>query len=377
MPNPADDLPRDVRELLSRNRGVVLAAEAKQAGVSEARLRRLTAASKLRRLIHGAYVDAKAFADLDRWQRFRLEARAFGLMCGPGSFLTGWGCIAVRDFPTLGPPPKLATVVRPKDTSRKHFTGTGGRVVVADLPSEHRWHLGRLLLTSDEWAVVDLARTARLPDSLVVADEAARRGLDLEGVIPHMRRWPGINRAAWVVEQAEPTIESPLETLGRFTFIEYDLPMPVTNAWVGRDGPEWRLDGLLPWHWWGYEGDGALKYDNRGDASQIVRAQQEREFRLRRLGLDIVRFGWPDAYPDRKPLADKVLAMFADHPVRSKPVRWWKDVPGRGPEEPTPTDWPLPHPPGIVLPAGWQHDLDGLRSADDELRAGSSQPSAG
>ena len=103
MPNPADDLPRDVRELLRRNRGVVLTADAKQAGLSEARLRRLTAASKLRRLTHGAYVDAKAFADLDRWQRFKLEARAFGLLCGPNSFLTGWGCTAVRDFPTLGP----------------------------------------------------------------------------------------------------------------------------------------------------------------------------------------------------------------------------------------------------------------------------------
>ena len=178
---------------------------------------------------------------------------------------------------------------------------------------------------------VELARTARLPDSLVVADEAARRGLDLEGVIPHMRRWPGIKRAAWVVEQAEPTIESPLETLGRFTFIEYYLPMPVTNAWVGRDGPEWRLDGLLPWHWWGYEGDGALKYDNREDASKIVREQQEREFQLRRLGLDILRFGWPDAYPNRQPLLDKVRAMFGDRPPRGTAIKWWKDVPGHGP----------------------------------------------
>ncbi|HEX6339075.1 MAG TPA: type IV toxin-antitoxin system AbiEi family antitoxin domain-containing protein [Jiangellaceae bacterium] len=143
MPNPADDLPRDVRELLRRNRGVLLAADAKQAGLSEARLRRLTAAGKLRRLTHGAYVDAKAFGELDEWQRFMSEARAFALLCGPGSFLTGWGCAAVRDFPTLGPPPRLATVVRPKDGSRKQFTGTGGRVVVANLPPEHRWHLGR------------------------------------------------------------------------------------------------------------------------------------------------------------------------------------------------------------------------------------------
>lgn len=364
MPRPRDDLPDEVRDLLRRHNGVLLAADAKKARLSESMLRRLVAANRLRRLAQGAYVNAKAFDVLDSWQRFTLRARAFGLMCGPHSFLTGWACTAIREFPTLGHPPRVATVVRPKDLQREPFRGTGGRVVVANLPPEHRWTLGRLFVVSDEWAVVDLARMARLPDSLVVADDAARRGLDLAGVLPHMRRWQGINRAAWVVKRAEPTVESPLETLGRFAFIEFGLPMPVTNAWVGRDRPEWRLDGLLPWHWWGYEGDGAMKYDNRSDASQIVRAQQEREFHLRRIGLDLVRYGWPDVYPHRKPLLAKVRAMFSDHPTRPEPLRWWKDVSGTGPVEPEPEDWPSPHPTGIVLPAGWQHDLDGLRPDD-------------
>ena len=365
MSTPPDDLPRDIRALLRRNQDVLVTSGAKQAGISESRLRRLTAAGELRRLAHGAYVDAKAFAKLDKWERFKLEARAFALMAGEGSFLTGWACVAIREFPTLGPPPKLATIIRPKGHRRKQFTGTHGRVLVADLPQDHQWQLGRLFVTSDEWAVVDLARTARLPDSLVVADEATRRGLDLAGVLPHMQRWQGINRAAWVVERAEPTVESPLETLGRFTFIEYDLPMPVTNAWVGRDRPEWRLDGLFPWHWWAYEADGAVKYDNRDDAAQIVRAQQEREFQLRRLGLDLLRYGWADAYPNRKPLVAKARAMFCDHPPRPKPVRWWKDVPGKGPVEPSREDWPLADSRGLVLPAGWQHESDGSRADGD------------
>jgi hypothetical protein len=207
--------------------------------------------------------------------------------------------------------------------------------------------------------VTDLARTTRLPDALVVADAVARGGVALAEPLPAMHGWTGISKASWIAEYANPNSESPLETLGRFGFLEYDLPLPVANAWVGRDRPERRVDGLLPWHGWALEGDGAVKYDNREDASIIVRAQSEREFDLRRLGLDFLRYGWTDVYPDRAPLVAKARAMFAAHPRRSKPVRWWKHVPGEEPVEPMPCDWPSPFPVGIVLPAGWNCDSRG------------------
>jgi hypothetical protein len=367
-------LPDDICELLRRHDGVLLTADARRAGITRSRLSRLAFGGQLTRLVHGVYTSADEFAGLDDWQRFAMRARAFALMGAPNSYLTGWAGVVIRGFPTVGRPPKLATVVRPKSAQPWPFTGIGGRVLVAEVPKEHRRCDGRVPIVSDEWAVVEVARTAKLPDSLVVADVAVRRGLDLAGVLPHMHRWEGIGRAAWVVEQSVSTIESPLETLGRFTFIESDLPMPVTNAWVGRDRPEWRLDGLLPWHWWGYEADGALKYDNRDDASQIVRAQHQREFQLRRLGLDLVRFGWPDAYPSREPLAHKVRVMFGDHPARGNPIRWWMDVPGVGPVEPRREDWPSPDPTCVELPAGWRRDLDGLR--DDEADEGDRRTAA-
>lgn len=97
----------------------------------------------------------------------------------------------------------------------------------------------------------------------------------MHGVLSHMSHWPHVHRARWVMMHADPCIESPLETLGRFAFIEYDLPLPVANAWVGRDGPEKRVDGLLPWHWTAFEGDGATKYDDLDNASEVVRAQNE------------------------------------------------------------------------------------------------------
>lgn len=60
--------------------------------------------------------------------------------------------------------------------------------------------------------------------------------------------------------------------------------------------------------------------------------------------------------------------MFSDHPAQAEPMKWWKDVPGRGPVEPRQEDWPSPYPTRVELPAGWRLDLDGLRI--DELDDG-------
>lgn len=189
-------IPADVRELLRRYNGVLLTADAQRAGIPRSRLSRLVANGQLTRLVQGAYASADEFENVDEWQRFAMRSRAFGLLSAPASYLTGWACTAIRGYPTLGRPPKLATVVRPKDPQRWPFTGIGGRVLVAHVPKQHRRRDGRLSIVSDEWAVVDVARTARLPDSLVVADVAVRRGLDLAGVLPHMHRWEGIGTAA-------------------------------------------------------------------------------------------------------------------------------------------------------------------------------------
>lgn len=138
----ANDLPRDVREILRRNHGVLLVADAAKVGVSESRHRRVVAANRLRRLGPGAYVDANGFVAVGEWQRFALKARAFALKSGPDSFLTGWGCIALRDYSTLGPPPNLQpssglrisaessspvrAVASSSPTSRRSTGGTSG-----------------------------------------------------------------------------------------------------------------------------------------------------------------------------------------------------------------------------------------------------------
>lgn len=352
-------LPSDVVDLLRREFGILTSSLARSAGLDAGRLRRLARAGLLVELARGCYTDAHQFDDMNAWDRHKIMARAFAISCDSDSYLTGWSAVVNLGLWTLGQPPDLPTVVRPRAPGRGPSVTAHGRILVAELPAAHRVTMKRWGMTSTGWTATNLARTAAVPRALVVADSALREGANLDEVLPLMRRWDGISRARWVVEHADGNSESVLETLGRFTCLEYDLPLPVPNAWVGADEPEKRLDGLWPYHHAAFEADGGLKYNDRPDAADVVRAQHEREFYLRRLGLDFARFGASETYPDRSRLADKFRALLRDNPPRAQPIRWWKHVPGVGPVEPEPEDWPSPHPRGIVLPAGWNRDLTG------------------
>ncbi len=324
--------------------------------MSESRLRRVVAAGYLTRVAVGHYVATSTLRSLDEWQRHRLRALAFAMSCGGDAYVTGWSAVVIWKLPTLGPPPDLPLVVRPKAPRRSPQTTPYGRVLVADLPERHRIRSGELGVVSRAWAVAEVARSAPLAHALVVADAAVRDGVDLGAALSQMNRWPHVGRARWIRDHVDPGAENPLETLGRFTCIEFALPLPVSNAWVGTDRPVFRVDGLWPYHWAASEGDGALKYDNRPDASSIVAAQNEREWYLRRLGLDFARYGWGLAAFRRAELAQRFAALLRDNPPREVPIRWWKHIPGVGPVEPGPADWPSPAPVPIVLPPDRDRD---------------------
>lgn len=352
MPKRFTSLPADIVELLHRGHGLAHVRAARLAGVDESRLRRLAEAGKLRRLARGSYASTSMLRGLDEWQLHAVQARAFAMACGEDVYLCEWSAAVTWELPTMGTAPTRPTVLRPKAAGRGPTTTPHGRIRVPELPVEHRWRAGEIGVVSRGFAVVDLARTVPVADGLVLADAAIRAGTDLAAVTPLFSRWRGSHRAHWVVDHADGNAESPIETLGRFTCIEFGLPLPVSNAWVGQDGPERRVDGLWPHHWAAKEADGALKYDNRSDASAVVMAQNDREFYLRRLGLDLVRYGWQMAAYDRAGLAARFAALLRDNPVRPEPIRWWKNVPGVGPMQPEPSDWPSPYPVSITVPLG-------------------------
>ncbi len=349
MPRTLAALPEDLRGLLAVTHGMFTAAEARRAGITDGRVRRLVGARLLRRVGYGIYVSAAEYEALDAWGRHRVRARAFSAACKVG-YLTSWSAVVTWGLPTIGNPPALPAAIRPKSPTHGSTVTPYGRIVVATLPKHHRWRIGATKVVSRAWAALDVARISPLPDALIVADAAARAGSDLAEAVQFMTYWEGAGAARWVAEHANPNAETALETLGRFTCIEFVLPMPVCNAWVGEGRPRFRVDGLWPYHWSVFEGDGAIKYDNRPDASRVIAAQNEREWYLRRLGLDFARFTWERAHRRRSELAGRFRALLRDNPARPEPIQWWKDVPGVGPVEPGPSDWPAPYPVPIVLP---------------------------
>ncbi|SDU87255.1 Transcriptional regulator, AbiEi antitoxin, Type IV TA system [Jiangella alkaliphila] len=347
-------LPPDVTELLRAGAGLIHTSAAAAGGVTAGRLSRLVDAGLLVRLGPGSYTSAEVLRRADPAERHTITARAFARRCGPDVYLTEWSAAATWRLPATHQYSMPPAVARPCAPGRGATSTPGGRILVSRLPEEHCRTVADVGVMSPAWAVCTLATTAPVIDALIAADSAVRSGADLDDALRQMGRWPGKGRARWVATHADPCAETPIETLGRFTCIEFGLPMPVANAWVGADQPEYRVDGLWPFHWAVFEADGAIKYDNRPDASRIVARQVEREWRLRRLGLDVARFGWNLAFRRRGDLAQRFQALLAANHARSAPVRWWKDVPGIGPAEPRPDDWPSPAPTSIELPAGWE-----------------------
>lgn len=357
------ELPSDIAHILKRGSGVIDVATASAAGVDRQRLARLCRNGRLLRLAHGAYVSIEEYNDATPWEQYELKSRAYATSCAQFTFLAEWSAASVWNLPTIGEPPDLPVVIQHKARSTGSTTTERAHIRVANTPSDHWLLFGpenglQIPIMSPAWTVLDLARTAPVHHALAAVDAALHAGEPVQETAPLFAHWEGARRMQWVLEHADERAESPIETLGRFTCILYRLPMPVTNAWIGETRPERRVDGLWPWHWVAHEADGAVKYDNRADASSVVTAEKEREWRIRReLGIDVVRYDAGLAFRQRKELAARFATVLANNPPRSEPIRWWKHERDRGPVTPEPFDNPSPEPTAIIMPAAWSRTV--------------------
>jgi hypothetical protein len=185
---------------------------------------------------------------------------------------------------------------------------------------------------SPAFVAVDIARHQGPIDGLVTTDAALRSGIQREvlfDLIGNMAAYPGISTALWAVQNADPRAESPLESLGRYSFLAASRPVPLSNVWV-RTAKQWfRVDHLSAETGVVIEADGALKYNNRPDADLIVTSQHAREELLRQAGFGIARYNWADAVG--KPW---IIPRRADEAARRRgvgqPPTCWQLHPPRG-----------------------------------------------
>lgn len=332
MPARLKRIPGDIAKLLAEGGGLLTMSSARRAGITPRRLQRIADAELLVRLAHGVYASVQHIDLADPWSAFALRSRAAVMAAGPGSYAAGWSAVALLGLPTISRPPDQPQVIRPHQigtavdsTHTEPSAPSAHRRIY--LPSDHRRQINGIGVVATHRTVVDISRTSPRADALVLADAALRAGVGrdkLFDVIASQRHWPGVSEANWVAEHADPYAESGLESLGRLTFIEFDLPIPLSNVWVDVGNRHYRPDHLLDDYWQVFEGDGSQKYDNRLNAGSIVAAQREREWQLRSVGLEINRYGWAEARHDRPRLAERFRSVIANRPVRDYRCPWYR-----------------------------------------------------
>ena len=320
---------RQAFDLFARLGPVVHLRDADCCGIPRGLLLRLTERGETTRIAKSAFVLTDPFRAANDWEQFRQRAIGFGLCVAPDAHLTGPAAASLIGLPTLGKPPELPTAIRPGDPHTGHDRSPFGKIRRGYLPPFHRIERARVRAVGAAFTAVDTARHLGPIAGLVTSDAVLRTGIDravLFDLISNMAGYPGIATALWVAQHADPKAESPLESLGRYSFLAANLPAPLSNVWIRTENHWFRVDHLIPETGVILEADGAVKYNNRPDADVIVTAQNVREELLRRAGFGIARYTWNDAV-NRPWVIARRATEAAKHRLAQPPKCWQLDPP--------------------------------------------------
>lgn len=254
----------------------------------------------LRRVASGVYVPAQEWAEGSVEARHLALIEAAAAKYGDGLVLAGPSAALVLGLPLVGGVPSLVQCVgvhgqRRRTSLLRRHDREGADVVVA----------GQYRCTGAAATCVDLARWGGLVQGVCAMDHALRVGAttrsELEAALEALgtARHTGVARTA--VRLADPRSESPGESLSRVRMWRARLPEPKlqhevwTRVGLVRADYFWPEPGVVA------EFDGALKYrrSSFGQAAEdVVWHERERERALRRLGLEIARWTWNEAWYD-------------------------------------------------------------------------------
>lgn len=319
-----------VSTLVKAHGPVFLMRDADAGGVSRALVRRMLDRGEITRLAKAAFAPTAVVQSASPWEVFRLKAIAFGRSAAHGTYLTGEAAAAVLGLPVVSDPPELPSAIRPGNAHLGHDTTPWGHTRHGYLPVQHRTRRNGVATVSPAYCAVDVARHAGARDGLVVADKVIASGVSREvlaQLVIDMERYPGISTARWVIEQADPRAESPLESLGRLAFVAARHPAPLSNAWIPFHGRWYRADHLLADAGVIVEADGAVKYNNRPDAAALVNNDRDRERDLRSLGFGIARYSWAIAVANPGEIIRRATEAERLRNGRSAPKCWTLDAP--------------------------------------------------
>ena len=310
--------------------GLVRRAELERLGLARSMVDRLIRGQVLVPLANGVYADPGRLAGISSWDLHRLRTRAFLMMSPPNTYAADWSAIALHELPTIGDPPPVPSVIRPRPGRSGSNRTVHGRTRFTPVPDRWLGTIGDIPIIGAAFAAVDLGRRADRLTSLVLADAvAARHGgrEQLAGALGDIDGWSGERHAAWAVRHCDVDVESPLESAGRLAFITAGLPPSRSNEWVGEYVPELRLDHYWPEYRVGAEADGLTKYAH--NPALAIRNEKDREWRIQRLGIRVIRYGWRVAVGSPDALAGQVRELLNAPPLPARGLRTWSNAQGR------------------------------------------------
>lgn len=291
-------LPSAALELLTSQHGVATTRQLVEAGVSEKRIRTASRTGGLARLHRGAYAEGSIWGSAAAEAQHSMRLAAVQLAApdavawGPTATIA-WG-LPVRRVPE-----------RPIVWRAPALGATAGAVVKRSQvpPVEAQLHLG-LWVPSKAAAVVEVASSSDLADSLITVDAGLRSGLRPD----HLRRLAmarplhlGRSRAMCALQWGDPGSESWLESLSRGRMIERRMPVPLCNVVLRRGRRTARVDDLWPELGVVGECDGKGKYAKgfQGETpSEVIWREKRRHEWIEEIGFEVARWGTAEVADD-------------------------------------------------------------------------------
>jgi tellurite resistance protein len=281
---------------------IMTAARLAAAGFGPGAIRARVRSGQLVKIAKGYYVTNEIASEVRRCPAGEtlLEAAVAIARRGGSAVASHETAALMHGLDLLSRPGPRVTVTVPRDTGSREAS-PAVRIKMAAIPPAQRAARYGVPVTSVPRTVVDIARSSPFRAGVVTADSALRLKLttkdELRAVLASCRQWPGVTRAADVVEFADRLSESALESICRVAFRDLGLPPPELQVRVGGEHGE---IGRADFFWKQFatiaEADGALKYADPDKARQ----QLWRDARLHEAGFQVVHITWSEItrYPD-------------------------------------------------------------------------------
>jgi hypothetical protein len=281
--------PPALLEIAERQGLVTTRAQARAAGISDARVRSLVRRRQWS-VPHRGVLSPLPDGAADVGGRCATIRATAAALLHPGCVISHRSAAAVHGLPLFHQPRRPELTV-PDDA--RECTRSGIAVRAAALAPRDAAYWFGAAITSVARTVTDLARNDGIAAALVAADAALAEGTvskdEIHAAVERAAGWPGVRQARFVARFADGLAESPLESLTRLCLADGGLPPPELQVVVVAEGRQHRTDMLWRSPRVVLEADGRLKYTD--DALWQEKLRQER---LERAGYRVVRVTWSD-----------------------------------------------------------------------------------